>query len=92
MLTKEEVAAGQLMFPYLTYCNEALLDWKGDSVTNHHCGLRLRHGGSMSQRTQWHVTRSPGGHVTDPGDPSARIWDPGDPGLREGPVRREGII
>jgi len=24
-------------------------------------------GDAMSQRTQWHVTRSHGGHVTDPG-------------------------
>jgi hypothetical protein len=92
MLKKEEVAAGQSMFPYLTYRSEALLGWKGDSVTNHHCGLRLRHGGPMSQRTQWHVMRSHGGHVTDPRDPSSRIRDPRDPGLLEGPVRREGTI
>jgi hypothetical protein len=42
---------------------------------------------AMSQRTQWHVTRSHGGHVMDPGDPSAKNRDPGDPGLLRGPVQ-----
>ena len=92
MLKKEEVAAGQLTFPYLTYCSGALLGWKGDSVTNHHYGLRLRYRGPIPQRTQWHVMRSHEGHVTDPVDPSTRIWDPRDPGLRADPVRREGTI
>ena len=58
MLKKEEVAAGQSTFPYLTYRSGALLGWKGDSITNHYYGLRLRYGEPMSQRTQWHVTRS----------------------------------
>ena len=53
-------------FLYLIYCSGTLLDWKGDSVTNHHYGLRLRHGEPMSQRTQWHVTRSyEGSHVME---------------------------
>jgi hypothetical protein len=85
-LKKEEVAAGQLTFPYLTYRSGALLGWKGDSVTNHHCGLRLRYGEPIPQRTQWHVMRSHEGHVTDPRDPFARIRDPRDPRLLEGLV------
>ena len=91
-MKKEEVTIGQSTFPYLTYRSEALLDWKGDSITNHRYGLRLRHRGPMSQRTQWHVMRSHGGHVTDPRDPPLGIWDPRDPGLLEGPVQHEGTI
>ena len=52
MLKEEEVTARQSIFPYLTYRSGALLDWKGDSITNHHCGLRLRHGGA-------HITENP---------------------------------
>lgn len=33
-------------------------------------------GKSMSQRTQWHVMRSHGGHVMDPRDPKRGIKDP----------------
>ena len=58
ILKKEEVTTGQSTFPYLTYYSGALLDWKGDSITNYYYGLRLRHRGPMSQSTQWHVTRS----------------------------------
>ena len=42
---------------------------------------------AMSQRTQRHVTRSHGGHVTDPRDPSTGVGDPWDPGLLGGLVR-----
>ena len=33
-MKEEEIATGQLTFPYLTYYNRILLDYKGDSITN----------------------------------------------------------
>jgi hypothetical protein len=45
----------------------------------------------MSQRTQWHATRSHEGHVMDPRDPFTRNRDPRDPGLLGGPVRYEEL-
>ncbi len=46
----------------------------------------------MSQRTQWHVTRSHKGHMTDPEDPSAGEWDPRDPGPQGDLVQSEDSI
>ena len=80
-----------ILIRFANHVTKPQLNFKS-SVTNHHCGLRLRRGEPTPQRTRWHVTGSHGGHVTDPGDPRARIWDPRDPGLLEGPVRHEGTI
>ena len=50
---------------YITYRSGALLDWKGDSVTNYYYSLRLRYREPMPQRTQWHVTRLYNGKSRD---------------------------